>query len=136
MREFLIRPAIGGITSFLDEVFKGMRQVKADGMENFERNRAEQEFETVFNLHYKAGRTRSRTYPIMEVMIGIAGAGILGYAGYRVITGANDVVMDINAGQFVTFFLAMIVAYQPVRGLANLMRVCNKGWQPPNEFFL
>ena len=126
---------IGGITSFLDEVFKGMRQVKADGMENFERNRAEQEFETVFNLHYKAGRTRSRTYPIMEVMIGIAGAGILGYAGYRVITGANDVVMDINAGQFVTFFLAMIVAYQPVRGLANLNASLQQGMAAAERVF-
>ena len=68
-------------------------------------------------------------------MIGIAGAGILGYAGYRVITGANDVVMDINAGQFVTFFLAMIVAYQPVRGLANLNASLQQGMAAAERVF-
>ena len=126
---------LGGITSFLDEVFKGMRQVKADGMEGFERRRASEEFETVFALHYKAGKTRSRTYPIMEIMIGIAGSGILGYAGYRVIAGDNDIVMDINAGQFVTFFLAMVVAYQPVRGLANLNASLQQGMAAAERVF-
>lgn len=126
---------IGGITSFLDEVFKGMRQVKADGMENYERGRASDEFETVFALHYKAGKTRSRTYPIMEIMIGIAGGGILGYAGYRVISGDGSAVMNINAGEFVTFFLAMVVAYQPVRGLANLNASLQQGMAAAERVF-
>ncbi|MBE88349.1 MAG: ABC transporter permease [Rhodospirillaceae bacterium] len=126
---------IGSITSFLDEVFKGMRQVKADGMEEFERGRASNAFEELFSLHYKAGRTRSRTYPIMELMIGIAGAGILGFAGYHVITQGTNNSLAIDAGQFVTFFLAMIVAYQPVRALANLNASLQQGMAAAERVF-
>ena len=126
---------IGGITSFLDEVFKGMRQVKADGVEEFERGRASDAFEELFALHYKAGRTRSRTYPIMELMIGIAGSSILGFAGYHVIShGANN-SLAIDAGQFVTFFLAMTVAYQPVRALANLNASLQQGMAAAERVF-
>ncbi len=126
---------IGSITSFLDEVFKGMRQVKADGMEEFERGRASNAFEELFSLHYKAGRTRSRTYPIMELMIGIAGGGILGFAGYHVITQGTNNSLAIDAGQFVTFFLAMIVAYQPVRALANLNASLQQGMAAAERVF-
>jgi subfamily B ATP-binding cassette protein MsbA len=126
---------IGGITSFLDEVFKGMRQVKADGMEDFERGRAAHEFEEVYALHYKAGKTRSRTYPIMEIMIGVAGGGILGFVGYHAISQGNGSFQEIDAGKFVTFFLAMVVAYQPVRGLANLNASLQQGMAAAERVF-
>ena len=42
------------------------------GFGRFERSRASDIFEQVFRLHYKAGRTRSRTYPVMESLGGFA----------------------------------------------------------------
>ena len=106
--------AIGLQTRFLDEAFKGFRQIKAYGMEQAERGRARDIFEQVFRLHYKAGRTRSRTYPIMESLGGFAVAAILAWGGAMVLHGETTV------GQFMAFFAAVLLAYQPLRSLANL----------------
>jgi len=106
--------AIGLQTTFLDEAFKGFRQIKAYGMENAERARARNVFESVFRLTYKAGRTRSRTYPVMDSLGGFAVAMILGWGGAMVLRG------DTTVGQFMTFLAAVLLAYQPLRSLANL----------------
>ena len=106
--------SLGEFTSFLDEVFKGFRQVKAYGMEDHERRRADQVFERIYDLHFKAGRTRSRSYPIMESLAGAAIAFVLGWGGYQVMQGGTTV------GQFMTFFVAMAASYHPLRSLANL----------------
>jgi subfamily B ATP-binding cassette protein MsbA len=106
--------SLGDFTSFLDEVFKGFRQVKAYSMEDYERDRAKNVFENVYELHYREGRTRSRSYPIMESLGGVVIALILAWGGYQIIHG------DTTIGQFMTFFIAMGAAYNPLRSLANL----------------
>lgn len=113
--------SLGEFTSFLDEIFKGFRQVKAYGMEGYEKRRAKEVFERLFELHYKAGRTRSRSYPILESLAGVAIAFILAWGGYQVLQGQTTV------GQFMTFFVAMATAYQPLRSLANLNSSLQQG---------
>ncbi len=105
---------IGAVTGYLDDVLKGVRIVKAYGMEDYERERAHRQFESVFRFFLKAGRTRARSYPILESLGGLAIAGILLWGGYQVMHG------ETNVGQFMAFFAAVIMAYQPVRSLANL----------------
>ena len=63
---------IGSLTAMLDDVFKGARQVKAYGMEAYEQRRADNLFESLFRLFLKAVKTRSRNYPIMEILGGLA----------------------------------------------------------------
>ena len=64
----------------------------------------------------------------------LPGVVLLGFAGYHVITqGTNSLAID--AGQFVTFFLAMIVAYQPVRALANLNASLQQGMAAAERVF-
>lgn len=106
--------SLGEVTGFLDEVFKGFRQVKAYGMEDYERGRASTVFERVYSLQFKAGRTRSRSYPIMESLAGVAIAFVLAWGGLQVSQGGTTI------GEFMTFFVAMAAAYQPLRSLANL----------------
>ena len=105
---------IGLLTAMLDDVFKGARQVKAYGMEAFEQRRADSLFESLYRLFLKAVKTRSRNYPIMEILGGLAIAAIIAYGGYQVLNGETTV------GRFMAFFAAMIMAYQPMRSLANL----------------
>ena len=105
---------IGLLTAMLDDVFKGARQVKAYGMEAFEQQRANSLFENLYLLFFKAIKTRSRNYPIMEILGGLAIAAIIAYGGYQVLHGETTV------GRFMAFFAAMIMAYQPMRSLANL----------------
>ncbi len=112
---------IGSLTAMLDDVFKGARQVKAYGMEAYEQRRADNLFENLFRLFLKAVKTRSRNYPIMEILGGLAVAAIIAYGGYQVLTGETTV------GRFMAFFAAMIMAYQPMRSLANLNASLQEG---------
>jgi ATP-binding cassette, subfamily B, bacterial MsbA len=112
---------IGMLTAMLDDVFKGARQVKAYGMEAFEQRRADSLFEGLYRLFLKAVKTRSRNYPIMEILGGLAIAAIIAYGGYQVLNGETTV------GRFMAFFAAMIMAYQPMRSLANLNASLQEG---------
>lgn len=121
--------SLGDFTSFLDEVFKGFRQVKAYGMEDYERKRARDVFEGVYALHYREGTTRSRTYPVMESLGGLVIAVVLGWGGYQIIHG------DTTVGQFMTFFVAMGAAYTPLRSLANLNASLQHGLAAAERIF-
>ncbi|MGE4220069.1 MAG: ABC transporter ATP-binding protein [Alphaproteobacteria bacterium] len=112
---------VGGVTGFLDDVFKGMRQVKAYGMEEYEKARADDMFEGVFRYFFKAGKTRSRSYPIMETLTGTAVAAVLLWGGLLVLAGQT------NIGTFMAFFAAMLMAYAPLRSLANLNSSLQEG---------
>ena len=79
----------GIMTAALDDVFKGIRQVKAYGMENSEQARADSLFERIYKLIYKSARIRSLSYPIMESLSGLAIASVLCYGGYQVFNGAG-----------------------------------------------
>jgi subfamily B ATP-binding cassette protein MsbA len=121
--------SLGDFTSFLDEVFKGFRQVKAYGMEDYERRRARDVFEGIFSLHFREGSTRSRSYPVMESLGGIVIALILAWGGYQIIHG------DTTVGQFMTFFVAMGAAYNPLRSLANLNASLQHGLAAAERIF-
>ncbi len=121
--------SLGDFTSFLDEVFKGFRQVKAYSMEDHEKRRARDVFERIFSLQYKAGRTRSRSYPILESLSGVAIAFVLGWGGYQVLQGQTTV------GQFMTFFVAMATAYHPLRSLSNLNAALQQGMAAAERIF-
>jgi subfamily B ATP-binding cassette protein MsbA len=104
----------GQLTSFLDDVLKGIRQVKAYGMERHESERADGLFLKLKGLYFKAVKTRARAVPMLEALGGLVFAGILAYGGYQAARG------QITVGSFMAFFAAMLMAYQPMRRIANL----------------
>lgn len=104
----------GQLTSFLDGVLKGIRQVKAYGMERHETARAESMFQSMKGLYFKAAKTRARAVPMLEALGGLVFAAILFYGGYQATRG------QITVGAFMAFFAAMLMAYQPMRRIANL----------------
>ena len=105
---------IGTLSSLLEETFQGARHVKAYGMEEYETRRASAVIENLYRLIMKATRARSATHPIMETLGSIAVALVIFYGGSRVITGAT------SPGVFFSFVTALLLAYQPVKNLANL----------------
>jgi subfamily B ATP-binding cassette protein MsbA len=121
--------SIGTVASYLDDVFKAAREVKAYGTEEYERSRAHEFFESVFIDFLKAGRTRARMYPILETMSGLALASVLAWGGHQTLANAIDV------GQFMAFFTAALLAYQPVRSLANLNASLQQGLAAADRIF-
>ena len=95
---------VARLTTLLDEAFQGIRYVKAYAMEAYETSRARQAIETIFQLNYKAERTRNRLHPIMEVLGGVAIVGVILYGGHQVIAGGKD------PGSFFAFITALLLA--------------------------
>ena len=120
---------LGVLTALLDDVFKGARQVKAYGMEAHERRRADAMFESIYRFVLKSAVVRARSYPIMESLGGLAIASVLCYGGYQVLSGETTV------GKLIAFLTALVMAYQPVRGLAAMNASLQEGLAAAQRIF-
>lgn len=120
---------LGNYTAQLDETFQGIRVVKAYRREPFEINRARTIIEGIFNLYIKAARTESVTSPIMETLSGIAVAMVIWYGGMQVIEGTT------TPGSFFSFIAALIMAYKPIKSLADLNTSLQEGLAAAKRLF-
>lgn len=111
----------GQMTAVVDDALKGARQVKAYNMYDYEEDRAGNAFETVFRLTYKSARTRAFSYPILDTLVAVCMAAVLVWGGFQIQTGETTV------GAFMSFFAAVLAAYQPARGLANMNATLQEG---------
>ncbi|MCP5367022.1 MAG: ABC transporter ATP-binding protein [Hyphomicrobiales bacterium] len=119
----------GLFTTLLEQTFQGARVVKAYGMETYERGRIGAIVERVFALSLKAARTRALSSPIMETLGGAAVAVIIVYGGYRVIHAHMD------AGSFFSFITALLLAYEPMKRIANLNASLQEGLSAAQRLF-
>src|SRR5215510_6655833 len=120
---------IGQLTTLLSQTFQGARHVKAYGMEAYEERRAGGLFERLFGLIVRAGRTRSRASPMMEALGGAAIAAVILYGGHQVIAGAR------TPGALFSFITALLLAYQPLKNLANLNASLQEGLAAAQRIF-
>ncbi len=72
----------------LGQAFQGIRVIKAYGMEAAERRRVGEVIEALFRLAFRQGRVRAAVQPIIDVLGGLAVAGVIVYGGLRVIEGS------------------------------------------------
>jgi ATP-binding cassette, subfamily B, bacterial MsbA len=120
---------IGQLTTLLSQTFQGARVVKAYGMEAYEESRAAGLFESLYALIDRATRTRSRASPMMESLGGAAIAVVILYGGHQVIAGAR------TPGAFFSFITALLLAYQPMKSLANLNASLQEGLAAVQRIF-
>ena len=120
---------LGRFTARLNEAFQGARHVKAYNMEDFESARTEKLIEKVFRLIFKALRIRAAASPIMETLGGIFIALIILYGGWQVIEEA------LTPGEFFAFITALLLAYQPLKALANLNANLQEGLAATERVF-
>jgi len=120
---------LGSFTVRLNEAFQGARHVKAYNMEDFESERTERRIEAVFRLIFKALRIRAAASPIMETLGGVFIALIILYGGWQVIDGT------LTKGEFMAFVTAMLLAYQPLKALANLNTNLQEGLAATDRVF-
>jgi subfamily B ATP-binding cassette protein MsbA len=120
---------MGELTTILDETFQGARHVRAYGMEEYEIGRAQRAIDTVFALVHKAGRVRSATHPIMETLGGVAISVVILYGGAQVLSGHT------TPGTFFSFITALLLAYQPMKSLANLNTSLQEGLAAAERIF-
>jgi subfamily B ATP-binding cassette protein MsbA len=120
---------MGELTTLLDETFQGARVVKAYGMEGYEASRADVIIETIFRLYWKAARVRALSRPVMESLGGIAVALVFLYGGWQVIGGHT------TTGAFFSFIMALLLAYQPLKSIANFNANLQEGLAAAERVF-
>jgi ATP-binding cassette, subfamily B, bacterial MsbA len=120
---------IGQFTTLLSQTFQGARHVKAYGMERYEERRAAGLIERLFALIDRGTRTRSRASPLMEALGGTAIAVVILYGGHQVISGAR------TPGALFSFITALLLAYQPLKSLANLNASLQEGLAAAQRIF-
>ncbi|MEQ1608245.1 MAG: ABC transporter ATP-binding protein [Hyphomonadaceae bacterium] len=111
----------GALTSILNEAFQGARTVKAFGLEGYQKARAHAGFAERARLYMKVLRSKALVDPFLEIVGGIALAGLFAFAGWRSLTG------DITVGELLGVIVAVGVASPEIRALGTLNAVVNEG---------
>ncbi|MDE0388855.1 MAG: ABC transporter transmembrane domain-containing protein [Rhodospirillales bacterium] len=120
---------LGLFTARLNETFQGARHVKAYNREDFESERTDRLIESVFRLIFKQHRVRAAASPIMETLGGIFIAVLILYGGWQVIEGA------LTPGAFFAFVTAMLLAYRPLKAIANFNASLQEGLAASQRVF-
>ena len=111
----------GRFTALLNQMFQGIRQVKANGMEEFETRRLSDVIDNLVHLLNKGFRLQSLSIPIGDFLSGIAIVAVMVYGGHRVMTG------EATAGSLFAFITAFLLAYEPMKKLAKLNATLQMG---------
>ncbi len=112
---------LGGMTSLLTEKLSGVRLIKAFRLEEYAAERMNRSFEQIYALRIKAVKSRARLDPMLEALGGVAVAGVVALAAWRISSGQATI------GDFMGFVTALFMAAQPVRGLGSLSTKVQEG---------
>jgi subfamily B ATP-binding cassette protein MsbA len=116
-----IQSELGNLSDRLSQIFQGIRQVKAYGMEGYERERMGEAIERVKNLNIKSVRVATLSTPVNETLVGLVFFGIIVYGGFQAAEG------NMTAGQLGSFLAAFTLAYEPMKKLAKLNNTIQMG---------
>jgi ATP-binding cassette, subfamily B, bacterial MsbA len=111
----------GELTSVLGEAFQGARTIKAFGLEAWEKDRAQSGFMERARLYMKVLRAKAMVDPFLEIVGGIALAGLFVFGGWRISQGA------LTVGELFGVITAIGIASPEVRALGTLNSVINEG---------
>lgn len=124
-----IQSEIAELSDHLSQIFHGIRQVKAYGMEDYENIRAAKAIRSVRGLMLKAVRVGTLSTPINEALVGFALFGMIVYGGYQIVAGHTTV------GSLISFITAFSLAYEPIKRLAKLNNTLQMGLGAADRVF-
>ena len=105
---------IGDVGKFVDESFKGLRQIKAYNAEGSRLRAARAQFEELFFWNKHTSYAQAKALPVVELLIGLAFACVVLISGLQIREGVATV------GGVMSFVVALLLMLQPIRSLINL----------------
>ncbi|CAO4837288.1 MAG: Lipid A export ATP-binding/permease protein MsbA [Holosporales bacterium] len=126
---YLIQEELGHFTTHISQIFQSIRVVKAYNNEEFEAACVNKNVKTLFSMAYKAARTRCLASPITETIGGLAIITVIAYGGWQIGTGVR------TTGDLISFILAFILAYEPLKRLSNLNANLQEGLSSAQRIF-
>ena len=119
------------VNAVLEESVNNIRIVKAFSMEKFEIKKF---FEATYNFFkdlLRMTRIRHLASPINDTLTSIAGVIILIYAGSQIIDGTGE----LDAGDFMTYVVAMFSLIKPVKSLSQIHIKLQEGMAAAERIF-
>ncbi len=120
---------IGEVSALLSEGFQSARVVKAYSLEDYQSERADRGFVERSRLFLKVLKDRAAVDPILEVTGGIALAGVLGFAAWRI---SNDAA---TLGDLLRIIAGLAIASPELRALGTLNAVAQEGGAAADRVF-
>ena len=111
---YAIQKEIAIFSNVLGERIRGIRQVKAYNREEFEKQKANKTIDQIRNYFIRSAFISNRLSPLMEFIGSLAIALSIYVGGVFVL---NE---SMTTGQFMSFLVSLLLAYQPVKALGNL----------------
>lgn len=103
----------------LDEVFHGINPIKLNRLEDYQMGRFTSIIDKIVTAEIKTAIGRTMIPSLIDIITG------LGFFGVMIVGGQDIIAGEKSVGQFMSFFSAMALAFQPMRRLGNIAGV----WQ-------
>ncbi len=113
-KAMLTREQAGLRVTRMDEIFHGIQQVKLNRMEEYQTGRFQRIIQTIIRAEEKTALARAGMPALVDVITGIGFFAVLMLGGTEVAAGTR------TTGEFMSFFTAMALTFQPIRRLSDL----------------
>ena len=124
-----IQDTVGEVTQVTEEIVRGNRIVKIFGGYDYEKGRLDKVDSRNKKQNLKLINVRALGSAITQTIFGIGVAGVIYMAS---VEAANGV---LTAGQFISFFAAMMLMLQPIRRLTNVNATLQRGVAAADSLF-
>ena len=120
---------IGNLASNLEEIFKGIKNVKSFNAEEFEISRINKEIAAARELNFKQEKVTARSRPFTETLGSLA-AGLAIFGGGIFVINEN-----MTAGELMSFLVSLMLAYAPLKNLINVNVLLQSGLGAASRIF-
>jgi len=121
--------SIGEVTNILHETIGGARIVKAFCMEKVEEKRFAAQIQHLFNTLMTETKYRCLSHPMIELLGGVGISLIIWFGGMQVLKGTSTM------GAFMSFLTALIMLYEPVKGVSKINSTIQSGLAAATRIF-
>ncbi len=115
----LLRDQAGLRATRLDEIFHGIQSVKLNRLEGYQTKRFDAVLQKITLAEIKSAAGRNLMPAMIDLITGLGFFAVLMLAGDKITSGAR------TTGEFMSFFTAMSLTFQPLRRLGELSGI----WQ-------
>ena len=124
-----IQESMGYITNVVEELIAGHRVVKIFGGENSEKNSFEIVNENNKTRHLKLALIQGVSIPMVQFVVAVFLAGVIYYVTSQTYSS------QISVGTFMSFITAMILVFAPIKRLAEINVVLQRGLAASDSIF-
>jgi len=108
------RAAAARLSTRLDEIFHGMQTIKLNGLEKSEDARFESELKGYLRPSLRAQAGQAANPATMDLLAAAGFIAVLWFGGQQIVSGEKTI------GQFMSFFTALGLMFEPLRRLSNV----------------